>query len=134
MAVRRTLGDSENIGAKEPQGTTGSNHVSCDTAYKWDVVSRVDRALLGDDDDDAHKIDRSKWRMYTQKIYGLSPTWYGDSGASRHMQNTRDGKYEYKPCKAVHVCTSSKQKLPVFRNWQDPFGSEAGKPRWSVTR
>lgn len=29
------------------------------------------------------------------------------------MCNTRDGMYEYKPCKAVNVCTASLQKLPA---------------------
>lgn len=60
-------------------------------------------------------IDRSGELTPPTKRYGPRFTWYGDSGAARHMSTTQKGMSEYKLCKGMSDRTASDQMLPVLR-------------------
>lgn len=65
--------------------------------------------MLASDND----VESLKWKTHSNKEYGTSITWYGDSDVTRYMSHTRRVAHDDKRCKGVSVGTASSQLLPV---------------------
>lgn len=96
IAVEKTSGDSVKVGANDTKGMTELGYRMIDVVAEWEVVLRVDCALLAGDKDDTYDADRAGWKTYSHKLDGFSHTLCWDSGVTRHMCSTRKGMYEYK--------------------------------------
>lgn len=94
-------GSSEGMSESEPRRNDYSDNDQ--------ALSIVVTAMFADDD------NSSKWRRYSNKEYGRGITWYGGSGATRHMSNTRRTMRDYKPCEGKALSTISNQSFPVLR-------------------
>lgn len=107
MTMEEAAGDSVKVIVNCSEGMTGSWCRVNDVVAGCNGVLHVDYAFLVEKKEDIFDSDRSKWRTYSSKRYGESYTWYGESGATKRMSNTRRDMPKCKPCQGMNVLTAS---------------------------